>query len=80
MKKKRGRPPTRPPDLETFKALMTPKAKTTLRALSEIEGQHGYQLLEAAFWDFFSRLPKDKRQAAETVAEMIMTARAKRDE
>ena len=80
MKKKRGRPPTRPHDLEAFKVLLTPKAKRTLKALKEIDGRHGYVLIEAAFWDFFSRLPRDKREAAEAMAEMIEAARAKVDE
>ncbi len=80
MKKKRGRPPTKPPDLQAFKALMTPRAKETLRALSQIEGKHGYELLETAFWDFVQRLPEDKRQAAEAIAQMVVDSRAKVDE
>ncbi len=80
MKKKRGRPKTKPPGIETFKTQITPKAKLTLKALTQIEGRHGYELLEVAFWDFFSRLPKEKREAAELMAQMVADARAKADE
>lgn len=80
MKKKRGRPPSRPPGLEPFKTLMTVKAKTTLKALSDLEGKHGYELLETAFWQFFRQLPEDRQKAAEAISRMVVRARQQAEE
>lgn len=75
MKKKRGpgRPRTRRPDMLMFNASITPEAKARLMALAEVEGEHAYALLEAAFWDRWKALPTAKRRQAEELASSIET-------
>jgi len=69
-----GRPTSRPKDLVTFTALMSPRAKQRLKALAQLEHNHAYALLETAFWKLWEQLPKNKRAAAETIATAIETA------
>jgi hypothetical protein len=71
MKKKRGRPPSRPKNLVVFNVLLTPEAKARLKALAQIEHTYAYTLLEGAFWKLWEELPPETRQAADTVAKLV---------
>jgi len=68
-----GRPTSRPKDLVTFTALMSPRAKQRLKALAQL-------VLETAFWEFWEQLPKNKRTAAETIATAIEAAKPSDDD
>lgn len=78
MTAQRGRPRSRPKHLVVFNAQMSPEAKTKLKALAQVENTYAYALLEDAFWRYWEALPRDKRRAAETIAQL--TARGRRSE
>ncbi len=75
--KKVGRPVSRPKGLQVFTARMTPKAKARLTALSQVKGEHGYVLLEQAFWEHWNNLPPEEQKAAETIAATVERAQRK---
>lgn len=79
-KKQRGRPRTRPDDTVVFNAQMSQKAKNRLKALAQIEDRYAYAVLETAFWDFWDRLPDDRRQAADQIARAVEGARQQHDD
>jgi hypothetical protein len=73
-KKKRGRPRTRPPDLEPFTAHLSVRAKRRLLALAQITDQPAYRYMEEAFWMFWENLPDERRKTAETLTRMVEEA------
>lgn len=75
--KKRGRPVSRPEDLEVFTARLTPDAKRRLMALAAVQGEHAYQLLEKAFWTHWQTLPSGDKAAAEAIVEAVSRRRRK---
>lgn len=73
--KRTGRPATRPEGLEPFTAHLTKEAKTRLKALAQIEGEHAYKIVEQAFWRHWQALPAAKREAAEAIISLVDKAR-----
>lgn len=74
-KRGRGRPATRPKDLQVLTVRLTPKAKTRLQVLADIHGEHAYVLLEKFFWEHWEKLPAEERRSAELIAATLEKAR-----
>lgn len=73
--KKRGRPRSRPPDLEPFTAHLSVRAKRRLLALAQITDRPAYQYMEEAFWMLWESLPEERRETAETLTGVVERAR-----
>ncbi len=75
MKRKRGRPKS-PEPLEVFNLRITARAKHRLKALAELSGKPSNAVIEAAFWQHLSALPRPTREAVERIASTVEAARA----
>jgi hypothetical protein len=58
----------RPADQVMFTIQLSSRAKMRLKALSDVERDHAYALVEKAFWEYWERLPERKRRTAELLA------------
>lgn len=54
-----------------FTIQLSSRAKMRLKALSDVERDHAYVLVEKAFWEYWERLPERKRQTAELLASTM---------
>ncbi|MEM7482375.1 MAG: hypothetical protein AAF481_14455 [Acidobacteriota bacterium] len=64
------------PKLEQFTMRLTPAAKERLMAISQLEGETAYAILERAFWCWWERdLDGKKREAVERFATAVETLR-----
>lgn len=63
--------------LEPFTARLTSDAKRRLMALSQINGDPAYELLEEAFWSHWKSLPSEQKEAAEAIIKLVDDARSK---
>lgn len=74
----RGRPPSRPPELEQFTARLSRQQKARLKALAQVRDEPAYQILAAAFRTYWAELPAPEREAADAIAAAVERVRGNR--
>ncbi len=70
----RGRPPSRIGDV-VMPVRLTHEMHDRLKALAELEGRPAYQLLQAAFAQYWEGLPKEARTPAKKLSHLLRQAR-----